>query len=380
MRHLVFLTLSLTRGGAERVISNMCNEYFSKKDAVTIISLMAAEPEYGLDPGIRVRYVDETKEQYAEGLGKRFLRRRKGLARLLKQIEAEEGRIDALISFLPEPNFLITSLHRDCDYPVIISVRNDPVREYGSTVRRFLMKMLYKHADGYVFQTEQAKAYFSFSRHITDNAVVIPNPLGKQFLAAAHPEVRRNEIAVVGRLETQKDPLCAIAAFEQIKDRFPAYSLCFYGEGSMRERIQDEIGRLGLTDRVFLKGNVEQVQEVVCDAALYVLCSVYEGMPNALMEAMAMGLPCIATDCPCGGPAYLIRQKENGLLIPVGDAGKLAEAMAYLLEHREEAELMGENARKIIERLDPERIYGEWDHYLEWRRKCAESRDLSTKK
>lgn len=379
MRRLIFLTLSLTRGGAERVICNMCNEYFSKKDEVTIISLMAAKPEYELEPNIRVLYVDQTAEQYQEGLGKRFLRRRRGLLWLLERIEADEGRIDALISFLPEPNFIITSLYKKCAYPVIISVRNDPAREYGSKVRQLLMRMLYKHADGYVFQTEQAKEYFSFSRHITECATVIPNPLGRQFLNVGHTENRRAEIAVVGRLEKQKAPLCAIAAFDRIQDRFPEYSLCFYGEGSLREQMQAEIERLGLQSRILLKGNVEQVQEIVCDASLYVLCSEYEGMPNALMEAMAMGIPCIATDCPCGGPGFLIRPKENGILVPVGDVQKLAEAMGYMLEHREEAERMGRNARKIAQKLDPGQIYGEWDHYLEWRRKCAELQDLSTK-
>ena len=379
MRRLVFLTLSLTRGGAERVICNMCNEYFIKQDQVTIISLMAAEPEYELHPGIRVLSIDQTPEQYRQNLAGRFIRRRTSLARTLKRIEREEGKIDALISFLPEPNFLITSLHHKCDYPVIISVRNDPEKEYHSVVRQFMMRMLYPHADGYVFQTMQAKEYFSFSKHITEHSTVIPNPLGRSFLGVEQSKARRTEIAVVGRLEEQKDPLCMIEAFAKLYKSFPEYRLCFYGEGRLRAKMQEEIRRLGMEERILLKGNITQVPEVGRDAAVYVLCSRYEGMPNALMEAMAMGLPCVATDCPCKGPQFLIRPGENGLLVPVGDADRLADAIRYLLEHPEEAEHMGQNAQKITEQLDPDTIYRKWDQFMERRRICAESQDLSIK-
>lgn len=92
-----------------------------------------------------------------------------------------------------------------------------------------------------------------------------------------------------------------------------------------------------------------------------------------------MGLPCVATDCPCKGPQFLIRPGENGLLVPVGDADRLADAIRYLLEHPEEAERMGQNAQKITEQLDPDTIYRKWDQFMERRRICAESQDLSIK-
>lgn len=365
MEQLIFLTLSLTKGGAERVICNMCNEHFVKQYRVTIISLMAAEPEYDLNPDITVLYVDKKPKQYRQNMAVRFVRRRKGLASLLKKVEHEGGRIGALISFLPEPNFLITSLSPRRGYPVIISVRNDPAKEYASKVRHLLMKLLYRRADGYVFQTREARDYFSFSTHIIKNSAVIPNPLGKEFLDVPVRAFSEKEIVSVGRLEPQKAPLSLIHAFAGIHAEFPEYRLLFYGEGSLREEMQEEIKKAGLDEKIVLKGNTDRIRDDVGQASLFVLPSLYEGMPNALMEAMALGVPCVATDCPCGGPRSLIKSGENGILVPVGDERELGRAMADLLKNLPKAALMGRRAQEITKELAPERIYQQWDGLIE---------------
>lgn len=361
MEQLIFLTLSLTRGGAERVICNMCNEYFGTRYRVTIIGLMAADAEYTLNENIRFIRLDTDEKQYRQNLAVRYLRRRKALKRVLKQLEAEKEPIRALISFLPEPNLLISGLAHRCNYPIWLSVRNDPEKEYASFVRRSLMKLLYKRADGYVFQTEQAKAYFRFSKHITARAAVIPNPIAREFLNVPRAEIRRKEIVTAGRLEKQKAPLLLLRAFSRIHADFPDYRLLYYGEGSMRTVLEEEIRKNGLEGSVILKGNLQNIKEDIREAALFVLPSVYEGMPNALMEAMALGLPCIATDCPCGGPRFLIESGKNGLLVPVEEEEALAKAMRLLLTDEEQAAHMGEEAQAITQTLSPERIYREWD-------------------
>lgn len=365
MEQLIFLTLSLTKGGAERVICNMCNEHFVKQYRVTIISLMAAKPEYDLNPDVTVLYVDNRPEQYRQNMAVRFGRRRRGLASLLKKLEREDGKISALISFLPEPNFLITSLAPRRGYPVIISVRNDPAKEYASSVRHLLMKLLYKRADGYVFQTQEARDYFSFSNHIIKNSAVVPNPLGKEFLDVPVRAFSKKEIVSVGRLEPQKAPLSLIHAFAGIHAEFPEYRLLFYGEGSLREEMQEEIKKAGLDEKILIKGNTDRIRDDVGQASLFVLSSIYEGMPNALMEAMALGVPCIATDCPCGGPRSLIKSGENGILVPVGDERELGKAMALLLKDLPKAALMGQRAQEITKELAPERIYKQWDGLIE---------------
>jgi len=372
MKKLIFLTLSLTKGGAERVICNMCNEYLVEKYDITIISLMAAEPEYALDSRIHFRTVDTAVSQYRQNMALRFIRRRKKLVWLLQEI-TQEGAPQAVISFLPEPNFLITSLAKRFPFPVIISVRNDPAKEYGSKLRYWMMRALYPNADKYVFQTERAKDYFRFSEHIMANGTVIPNPINREFMGITPSAHRDKEIVTVGRLENQKAPLLLLYAFVKLQKEFPDYVLSFYGEGSLRNELEEEIKRLKLTEHVILKGNVDDVRSAIQDAALFVLPSNYEGMPNALMEAMALGIPCIATDCPCGGPAFLIQPEENGLLVPVGDEAALVQAMRSILSDGEAAARMGRKAQEITEKLNPDKIYGSWEYVLqETERKCAE--------
>ncbi|MDE5818218.1 MAG: glycosyltransferase family 4 protein [Lachnospiraceae bacterium] len=362
MEQLVFVTLSLTKGGAERVICNMCNEYFAERYRVTIISLMKAEPEYRLDERIRLLTVDEEVQGAAESLPVRFLRRRKKLKTLLRGLKKEGAQV--IISFLPEPNMLTCSLKRAVKMRLIISVRNAPSVEYRGKVRYLLMRLLYPKADAYVFQTKQAKEYFSFSDHITKNSTVIPNPIARGFIGCPASQNRKKEIVAVGRLEEQKDPVLLLEAFAQVHGQFPEYRLLLYGEGSLKEKLLDEIRRYGLEDAAFLKGNAERIEELIKDASLFVLSSRYEGMPNALMEAMAMGVPCVAADCPCGGPAELIRHGENGLLVPVGDKEKLAEAMAAMLRDSGRAQQMGIRAQEIGERLKPEAIYEKWEQLV----------------
>lgn len=361
MKHIVFLALTLTRGGAERVIANLCNEALSEKYRVSIITCMNRPVGYELKPGIEHICIEKTSDMHYRNLGERFLKRRK----LLKQV-LEECKPDVLLCFLPEPNFLALSLKKHFDFPMIISVRNDPVREYKNPVYQVLMRALYPKADGYVFQTTQAKEYFGFSKHIVEKSCVIPNPLGRTFVdySPVEEEERKKIIVNVGKLSGQKNQRLLIKAFGKITDRYSEYVLHIYGEGDKRKELEELAVGLGLQDKIIFCGNVSELHKRIEDAAMFVLSSDYEGMPNALMEAMAMGIPCVSTDCPCGGPDYLIRDGENGLLVPVGNEDKLAEAMERLLADRVLAAQLGRSAVKISEILDPDVIHEQWENYI----------------
>ena len=137
-----------------------------------------------------------------------------------------------------------------------------------------------------------------------------------------------------------------------------------YGEGDKRGELEKLVEELGLKDRISLPGNIRNIADEMEKNSLFVLSSDFEGMPNALMEAMALGLPCVSTDCPCGGPRYLIKNGENGVLVPVGDADALAEAMKKMLHDEDLRIRIGNNARTIQTRLSPEKIYGQWESYI----------------
>ena len=361
MKHIVFLTLTLSRGGAERVIANLCNDALSGKYRVSIITCMNRPVGYELKSGIEHICIEETSDIHYHNLAERFMKRRKRLKRVL-----EECKPDVLLCFLPEPNFLALSLKKYFHFPTIISVRNDPVREYKKPIYQLIMRMLYPKADGYVFQTKQAMEYFSFSKHIMDKGTIIPNPLGRDFIEFSRVEEKKRKkvIVNVGNFSGQKNQVLLIRTFSKIADQFPEHGLTIYGEGSKRKELEELICELHLEKRVKLPGNVSKLAEKIEDAALFVLSSDYEGMPNALMEAMAMGIPCISTDCPCGGPDFLIRNGENGMLVPVGDMDGLADAMSKLLTDRELADSMGKKAMDITSQLGPDLIHENWEKFI----------------
>lgn len=382
MKHIAFLTLSLSRGGAERVIASMCNEYLVDRYQITLITCMNRPLEYELDSRIRIHTLDAQPDQAKQNMAVRFLRRRTRLREILGEVSP-----DILLCFLPEPNMLACSLklpkgfRNSLRFPVIISVRNDPVREYRSKVRYYMMKILYPKADGYVFQTGDAKKYFDFSTHIREKGVVIPNPLSRSFTNGDKSQNREKRIVSVGSLSRQKNQRYLIEAFGQIHESFPDYVLEVYGEGSLKEELQTLVKEKHLDGAVLLKGSVPNVKEQIRNASLFVMASDYEGMPNALMEAMAVGLPVISTDCPCGGPKFLIQDGINGRLVPVcrketkeqaasrpqeelPESDLLVEAMKQLLSDRELAEHMADEAMKVREKLHPDVINKEWDHYI----------------
>ena len=188
--------------------------------------------------------------------------------------------------------------------------------------------------------------------------------LGANSPATQYTGEREKIIVTTGRLNKHKNHSLLICAFKRIVAFFPDYRIIIYGEGP--ERLNDEIliRKLGLQEYVLLPGTTNNVPEKIYKASLYVLTSDFEGMPNSLMEAMALGLPCISTDCPCGGPRELIVSGKNGMLVPVGDEDALANAMKKLLNDERYAIELGKNAMKIREELSMDIICRKWYEYL----------------
>ena len=129
--------------------------------------------------------------------------------------------------------------------------------------------------------------------------------------------------------------------------------------------VQKKIADNNAGEYILLMGGITNLEEELPKASIYAYSSDFEGMPNSLLEAMALGLPCISTDCPCGGPAMLIKHEENGLLIPVGDENAMVESINRLIEDRDFAEQLGKEARKVSEVAGIDGIYKQWKEYLE---------------
>ena len=225
------------------------------------------------------------------------------------------------------------------------------------------MKRLYKRADGFVFQTEEQRRYFS--KDIQNKSVVIYNPIKDEFLNTNKTIQKENTIISVGRLVEQKNQKMLIEAFAKIAKEYPNYKLKIFGTGPLELKLKKQIEELNLADKIILCGVCDDIKNELEKSKIFVLSSDYEGMPNALIEAMAVGLPVISTNCPCGGPKELIENEKNGLLIEVGSIEELTKKMKYLIENQKKAEEMGENAEKIKYKLNSRNILKQWKTYIE---------------
>lgn len=241
--------------------------------------------------------------------------------------------------------------------PVILSERVDPRYLPASKLHRFLKRIVFRNADGIVFQTKEVQNFFS--KPIRKKGMVIANPILDDNLPIADVNNSRKEIVAVGRLSEEKNFGMLIEAFAELN--LMDYKLHIYGDGPLRKELESLIGRLGVENQVVLEGHVERVVDKIQGADIFVLSSNHEGMPNVLLEAMAMGLACISTDFPSGGAKVLIKDNENGLLVPVGDKVALKEAMEFLVNHEELKMKMKRTALKIRDKNSKERIFPQWE-------------------
>lgn len=348
---ITFCIPSLGSGGAERVVSVLANKFVENGHDVSVIMLSHLLCVYPLSEKVNVVCL-ECDEDGKLPFVKRYPLRLKKIRNAVKKLSP-----DVVISFMSETNTDVCFALSGMNIPVIVSERNDPAIDPASKVKQIMRRVAYTKPKGFVFQTPDAQAYFS--KRIQKSSKIILNPL-----TAALPEPfegeREKRVVAVGRLNKQKNYPMLIDAFEDFVASFPEYVLEIYGEGPLEQRIKEYIKGKILEDKVMLKGFCKEVHNKTLTASMFVMSSDFEGMPNALLESLAIGLPCISTDCPCGGPRMLIKSYENGILVPVNDKTKMAEAMKYMAGHPEESKMMAQNAVNVRKRADVDEIVKEW--------------------
>ncbi len=268
-----------------------------------------------------------------------------------------------VISFL-QPTIPITLLASEgLPNKVIISERGDPIRQMKKRYGYNFVKKYYKRADAAVFQTNDAKA--AYPEKISQKGVVIPNPI-KSGLPEPYFGERIKNITTFCRISRQKNLLLLIRAFSKFFNNNKEYRLRIIGDTQNADdeavlmQVKEEINRSGIADFVDFEPFSNNVHDLVIKDSMYINSSDYEGMSNAMLEAMAIGMPVICTDCPIGGAAAVIRNGENGILTEVGNAEEMCEAMKKIAEDKAFSDKLSRNASEIRNELSLEATARKW--------------------
>lgn len=351
----------LCQGGAERVVSNLANRFAAEGIKVYVATEWYDENEFELDPRVTRVHVGLREEDEHKSRVTKFLLRVKYLKEFMKEYKPQ-----IMVAFAHRANYRLLMANRGVNLPSVVCVRIDPVRFYNAFSDKVQIKWLFPKASGAVFQTAEQRAFFK--PYLQDNSEIIINPINDKYINAPDPVMTDKAVVHSARIVDFKNQPMLVRAFIKVHKKHPDYVLRMYGPDShdgTKEIIEGIIRDNNAADYVKLMGPCNNLEQELSKGQVYAYSSDYEGMPNSLLEALALGMPCISTDCPCGGPATVVNNGVNGLLIPVGDEDALADGICRLIEDRDFAISLGREARKIKEIASTDAIYYKWKSYLE---------------
>lgn len=349
----MFVIASLGGGGAERAMTQLADALVDQGVEVHLVTWAgsASGDFYPVDPHVhRYKLNSDTARP---GLVRRLTR---GLS-VITCLRALMRRIapDCVLSFIDQSNVLTLAAATGLPVRVVVAERIDP-RANDTLGRGWALARLltYRRAQLVVAQTDVVATWMA--RHWRVRTTAIPNflrPLPEPM------NERQPSLLSVGRLVPQKAFDVSIRAFASTAQRHPEWQYVILGEGPCREEWMNLCHRLGVSGRVRFAGVVDNVEHWLAQASIVVQPSRFEGFPNAVMEAMAMGVATISTDCP-SGPADLIEHMHNGVLVPVDDVQAVAQAMDQLMSDPALRQLLGSRAMSVRETLSPPSIMAKW--------------------
>lgn len=332
-KKIMFVVPYLSGGGAERVVSLWSSELAELGIDTHLLLLYRVDNEYFIHDDLKVHIIAPDEESY---IAQSKLKHVKLIRKVLKEVNP-----DVIIPFLVGPLLNISRI--GLKSKLVETVRINPASSPKNIIKKAMRDISVFLSNGLIVQNTEQKEYFP--QFVHKKTKVFPNPVSDLFLDIENKSREIKKIVTVGRLVPQKNHKLLIRAFSKIKRK--NLKLDIYGEGILKEELQELIYELDLSDQVRLMGRVPKIEDELKTADLFVLTSNYEGMPNSLMEAMASGLPCISTDCPTG-PSDLIDNYANGLLIPMENETQLINSINYLIENPDVAIEMGRQAKKDI--------------------------------
>lgn len=353
MKILLYIN-TIYGGGAERAMVNLANIFVKNKNNVILVTSYRHSGEYQAADRVKRIYFEEGIIK--QSLLKRNFSRITKLRRIIKN-----EKPDIAISFMEESNYRLLFAGFGLKIHTIVSIRNDPAVLFANKIKKLFSELLYLTADGIVFQTQDAMDFFPSI--IRKKSEVIYNTVNPAFYEQKKHGSGHNVIAV-GRLEKQKNFTLLIKAFVRIRKLVEDATLNIYGCGTQYDLLKKLICELELMDCVYLRGVSNHLPEVFRTADIFVMSSDYEGMPNALMEAMASGLACLSTNCPCGGPKELFGSEMGDFLFQCGNQIELEEKLLKLLCSEEAKNNNACYSRRRSAIFCEKNIYEKWMNYI----------------
>lgn len=353
MSKLIINIGSMSSGGAERVVSILTRSFADYYKQVEIVLWHRLPLHYTLDDRVKIVFLPDMSGSESRIKNCRFFR-----------LYIEQQKPDILLSFLTPFNMLaIVSLFGCMKPKTVVCERNDPHFIKGGRIMEYIRNFLYRFADGALVQT--VYGWTCYPSYIRRKMKVIYNPvlMPQDLVGKALQTSKEKRFVSVGRLDVQKNQKMLIRAFAEFCKDHLDYRLEIYGEGPLRKELELLICTLGIQDKVMLPGNTKNVWQKLLTAKAFLLSSDAEGMSNALIEAMCLGLPVVSTKV--SGSTDLIDNGENGLIIEVGDTMGMIRAMSELADNHEYGLNMARKAISLYDKLNVNEISGQWISYLQ---------------
>jgi glycosyltransferase involved in cell wall biosynthesis len=355
------------RGGAQRVVSNLCHGWVQRGWKVHLAVVSGDGSAFPIPDEVKLhRLAVRHKRRGLLGLWDNWQHVR-ALGRVVRSEQLDAvlavsavANIHLAKADLPERVVRIGSEH---SYPA-----HFPLPFYKEWFRR----RAYSALDAIVCPTNEAAVYLARA-YPGSRALGIPNwltwplPKGDGASGALAGRPGRKRFIACGRFDKLKGFSRLITIFDGLKHRLPNWDLVIVGDGEDRDLLHAQVAEAKLGDRVFFPGWIADMETTFRSGDLFVFPSVSEGFALVLAEAMACGLPCVSYDCKVG-PSEIIRDGIDGILIPVDDEAAFAAAMLRLAMDESKRRNLAKNCPAILERLSEDAIQPLWTKILSSKR------------
>lgn len=346
-KSILFVINYLDLGGAGKMIKYVANLTSKHIGNVFMLTLYETDRSSSLNPGIT------HKSLGLENKGG-LIERCKLIRGIRKVVKTDKP--DVVCSFVSDICYSTRLATLGLKAKIVSAERGDPFTL--PFIWKKLMGWTYRNSDYCFFQLPKARDFFG--NKVARKSFVIPNVYIPENSITPYYGERKKTIVSAGRFVAEKRYETLISAFAQVHKAHPEYTMIIYGEGPYLEQYKQQAEFLGIAELIEYPGYVKGVARTIREDGIFVLSSRYEGIPNSLIEALSVGIPCVSTDCTPGGPRFLTKDGKNGLLVPVDDVDAMAAAINVIIEDKELAKRLSATGPSIIDELSDDTISKKW--------------------